>query len=84
MVFHELVAQASGNHQLQLAIDRVLQRVSWGFELELEERIDSAWADPAIAAAILNNSPFQAGYLMDEHIAKDERLYQQRLDRATD
>jgi DNA-binding GntR family transcriptional regulator len=85
MQFHELVAQASGNHQLQLAIDRVLQRVSWGFELELEERIDSAWADhAAIASAILNNSPFQAGYLMDEHIAKDERLYQQKLDHATD
>lgn len=85
MEFHELVAVASGNHQLQLAIDRVLQRVSWGFELDLVERIDSAWADhAAIAAAILNNSPIQAGYLMDEHIAKDERIYRQKLDRATD
>ncbi|HEX3785156.1 MAG TPA: GntR family transcriptional regulator [Pseudonocardiaceae bacterium] len=85
MEFHELVAHASGNQQLQLTIDRVLQRVSWGFELELEERIDSAWADhAAIAAAILNNSPIQAGFLMDEHIAKDERIYQQKLDHATD
>ncbi|MGH3437506.1 MAG: GntR family transcriptional regulator [Sciscionella sp.] len=85
MEFHELVAQASGNHQLQLTIDRVLKRVSWGFELELEERIDSAWADhAAIAAAILNNSPIQAGYLMDEHIAKDERIYQQKLGHITE
>jgi DNA-binding FadR family transcriptional regulator len=63
----------------------VLQRVSWGFELDLVERIDSTWADhAAIAAAILNNSPIQAGYLMDEHIVKDERIYRQKLDRATD
>ena len=85
MEFHKLVAQASGNHQLQLTIDRVLQRVSWGFELALVQRIDSAWTDhAAIAAAILNNSPIQAGYLMDEHIAKDERIYRQRLDHAAD
>lgn len=85
MEFHELVAHASGNRELRLAIDRVLQRVSWGFELDFEERIDSAWTDhAAIAAAILNNSPIQAGYLMDEHIAKDERIYRQKLDRATD
>ncbi|MFJ9779840.1 GntR family transcriptional regulator [Amycolatopsis sp. NPDC101161] len=81
MEFHELVARASGNQQLQLAIDRVLQRVSWGFELDLEERIDSAWTDhAAIAAAILNGSPIQAGYLMDEHIAKDEQIYRSQLD----
>lgn len=85
MEFHELVARASGNQQLQLTIDRVLQRVSWGFELDLVERIDSAWADhAAIAAAILNNSPIQAGYLMDEHVAKDERIYLQKLERAND
>ncbi|WP_051166018.1 GntR family transcriptional regulator [Amycolatopsis orientalis] len=83
MQFHELVARASGNQQLQLAIDRVLQRVSWGFELDLEERIDSAWTDhAAIAAAILNGSPIQAGYLMDEHIAKDEQIYRVRLDHS--
>jgi DNA-binding GntR family transcriptional regulator len=85
MEFHEMVARASGNHQLQLTIDRVLQRVSWGFELDLVPRIDSAWADhAAIAAAILNNSPIQAGYLMDEHIAKDERIYRQKLDHVTE
>ncbi|HEY1916568.1 MAG TPA: GntR family transcriptional regulator [Streptosporangiaceae bacterium] len=85
MQFHELVGRASGNHQLQLAIDRVLQRVSWGFELQLEERIDSAWADhAAIAAAILSNSPVQASFLMDEHIAKDERIYMQKLERPSE
>ncbi len=85
MEFHELVALASGNQQLQLTIDRVLQRVSWGFELDLVQRIDSAWSDhAAIAAAILNNSPIQAGYLMDEHIAKDERIYLQKLDHASE
>ncbi len=85
MEFHELVARGSGNQQLRLALDRVLNRVSWGFELELEERIDSAWADhAAIAAAILNGSPIQAGFLMDEHIAKDEQIYLSKLDHASE
>lgn len=74
--FHELIARASENVMLQRTLDRVLHSVSWGFELDLKARIDSSWNDhAAIAAAILGGSPIQAGYLMDEHIAKDERLY---------
>lgn len=80
MEFHELVAQASGNHQLQQMLERVLQRIAWGFELDIEDRIDSSWADHgAIATAILGGSPVQAGYLMDEHILKDEQLYRRKM-----
>lgn len=80
MEFHELVAQASGNRQLQQMLERVLQRIAWGFELDIEDRIDSSWADhAAIATAILSGSPVQAGYLMDEHILKDEQLYRHKV-----
>lgn len=80
MEFHELVAKASGNRQLQQMLERVLQRIAWGFELDIEDRIDSSWADhSAIATAILSGSPIQAGYLMDEHIRKDEVLYRHKM-----
>jgi DNA-binding GntR family transcriptional regulator len=75
MEFHELVAKASGNRRLEDMIERVLQRISWGFHLELQARIDSAWLDHSlIAMAILNGSATQAAFLMDEHIVKDEVL----------
>jgi DNA-binding GntR family transcriptional regulator len=77
MEFHEIVAAAAGNRRLVAMLDQVLRRISWGFELDLEGRLDSSWADhAAIAQAILSGSVVQAGYLMDEHIAKDEQLYQ--------
>lgn len=80
MEFHELVATASGNRQLETMLERVLQRIAWGFELDIEDRIDSSWADhAAIATAILSGSPVQAGYLMDEHILKDEQLYRRKV-----
>lgn len=73
--FHELVATASGNRQLAEMLDRALRRVSWVFDRHLEARADAEWDDhAAIAHAILNGSPVQAGYLMSEHIAKDELL----------
>jgi DNA-binding GntR family transcriptional regulator len=76
MQFHEIVANASGNRRLAEMLQQVLRRIAWGFELDLEGRLDSSWADhAAIAQAILSGSALQAGYLMDEHIAKDERLY---------
>lgn len=79
MEFHVLVAQASGNRQLQVLLDRVLQRISWGFVLDLEERVEASWTDHAvIAAAILNGSPVQAGLLMGEHAGKDEAVYRQK------
>jgi DNA-binding GntR family transcriptional regulator len=80
MQFHELVARASGNRQLERMLERVLQRISWGFELDLHARIESSWADhSAIANAIVHGSPLQAALLMDEHIKKDELLYRQKL-----
>jgi DNA-binding GntR family transcriptional regulator len=81
MTFHELVAEASGNHQLKQTLHRVLQRISWGFELDIDQRLDSSWLDHSmIATAILNGLAFQAGMLMDEHIIKDELLYRGRMD----
>lgn len=73
--FHSLVATAAGNTQLQQMLEQVLRRVSWVFDRRLEARTDDAWNDhSAIAKAILGGSPVQAGYLMAEHIEKDEAL----------
>jgi DNA-binding FadR family transcriptional regulator len=75
MRFHLLVAKASGNHQLQIMLEQLLSRVSWIFDQHLEARTEASWSDHgAIAQAILSKSPIQAGYLMGEHIAKDEKL----------
>jgi DNA-binding GntR family transcriptional regulator len=83
--FHELVARGSENTTLERAIDRTLQSISWGFELDIRARIDSSLHDhAAIASAILAGSPVQAAYLMDEHIAKDERLYLEKIRPAHD
>jgi DNA-binding GntR family transcriptional regulator len=76
MEFHRLVAAASGNGQLEVLIARLLDQTAWGFEQDIEGRIESSWNDhSAIAAAILAGSPVQAGLLMDEHVIKDERIY---------
>jgi DNA-binding GntR family transcriptional regulator len=73
--FHVLVVTASGNTQLRVMLEQVLRRVSWVFNQHLASRTDSSWSDHgAIAQAILGGSPIQAGYLMSEHIAKDEWL----------
>ncbi|WP_280336582.1 GntR family transcriptional regulator [Nocardia wallacei] len=73
--FHTLVGRASGNHQLQIMLGQILGRVSWIFDQQLEARTAGSWSDhAAIAQAILGRSPIQAGYLMGEHIAKDEAL----------
>jgi DNA-binding GntR family transcriptional regulator len=77
--FHKLVAKASGNRELEELIELVLQRTSWGYDLDHQHRIDGSWLDHAtITMAILNGSSAQAGFLMDEHIVKDELLYRQR------
>ncbi|WP_284740078.1 GntR family transcriptional regulator [Amycolatopsis sp. RTGN1] len=79
MEFHEVVARASGNAELARMLEELLRRISWGFELEIEDRIDTSWADhAAIATAILGGSPVQAGYLMGEHILKDEWIYRRQ------
>ncbi|MBF6211279.1 GntR family transcriptional regulator [Nocardia puris] len=73
--FHTLVAEASGNQQLQAMLEQILQRVSWIFGQRLDTRTEISWSDhAAIAQAILHGAPVQAGYLMDEHITRDERL----------
>ena len=77
--FHEIVARASGNAELARMLDGLLRRIAWGFELEIEDRVDTSWADhAAIATAILGGSPVQAGYLMGEHIRKDELIYRRQ------
>ena len=81
MEFHQLVARASGNTQLQRLLDRVLQRISWGFQLDLEHRLEASWSDhAAIARAILNGSPMQAALLMSEHAGKDEVVFRRMSD----
>ena len=83
MEFHEVVARASGNTHLARMLRDLLQKIAWGFELDIVGRIESSWADhSAIAEAILAGSGPTAGYLMGEHIIKDERLYRQALERS--
>ena len=83
MEFHEVVARASGNANLATMLRDLLQKIAWGFELDIVGRIESSWADhSAIAEAILAGSGPTAGYLMGEHIIKDERLYRQAIERA--
>jgi len=83
MEFHEVVAQASGNAHLAQMLRELLQKIAWGFELDIVGRIESSWADhSAIAEAILAGSGPTAGYLMGEHIIKDERLYRQAIKRS--
>ena len=73
MRFHELVAKASGNRQLETMIDRVIERRAWEFEEDIESRLGTeGMAHAAIADAIVNGSPVQAGYLMDEHLSGSE------------
>ena len=83
MEFHEVVARASGNSHLAQMLRDLLQKIAWGFELDIVGRIESSWADhSAIAEAILAGSGPTAGYLMGEHIIKDERLYRQAIERS--
>jgi DNA-binding GntR family transcriptional regulator len=82
--FHEVVRLASGNEQLRLMLSRLVERISWVFELDVDERSAGAAADhSAIAHAILNGAPIQAAYLMDEHVALDEALYRSRTPLGT-
>lgn len=73
--FHELIRLASGNAQLKAMLDKLLERISWVFAIDLEERAAGTAGDhAAIAHAIVNGSPLQAGYLMDEHVVRDASL----------
>lgn len=75
MMFHTVVAEASGNGELARTLSRTMRRVAWVFDCNVEVRSSSCWRDhTAIAGAILDGSPIQAAYLMDEHVAKDEEF----------
>lgn len=67
--FHDLIALASGNDQLREMLAGVNRRVAWG----LGDDPDASLHDhAALAAAILSGASVQAGYLMDEHLRRDE------------
>ncbi|MGU3502755.1 GntR family transcriptional regulator [Mycobacterium sp. C31M] len=79
--FHELVAQASGNQQLAELLSSVNRRVNWG----LGNNPDASVGDHRILAmAIVNGSTTQAGYLMDEHLLRDERYFDEMFDTDND
>ncbi|GAF46874.1 GntR family transcriptional regulator [Rhodococcus wratislaviensis] len=70
--FHDLIAIAAGNDQLREMLAGVNRRVAWG----LGDDPDSSVSDhAALASAILSGASVQAGYLMDEHLRRDERHF---------
>jgi DNA-binding GntR family transcriptional regulator len=75
--FHELVAAASGNRQLQEMLAGISRRVQWS----LGNNPDASTSDHRVLAiAIVNGSVMQAGYLMDEHLQRDERYFAVEFD----
>ena len=74
--FHQLVASASGNRQLQEMLDGVNRRVKWS----LGNNPHASTSDHRVLAiAIVNGSVMQAGYLMDEHLRRDERYFAEKF-----
>ena len=70
--FHELVATASGNRQLREMLAGVNRRVQWS----LGHNPHASTSDHRVLAiAIVNGSVMQAGYLMDEHLRRDEQYF---------
>jgi DNA-binding GntR family transcriptional regulator len=70
--FHELVVTASGNRQLQEMLGSVNRRVQWS----LGHNPHASTSDHRVLAiAIVNGSVMQAGYLMDEHLRRDEQYF---------
>lgn len=75
--FHEVVAAASGNRQLVEMLAGLNRRVQWG----LGHNPDASTSDHrAIAQAIVNGSAVQAGYLMEEHLRRDERYFAEEFE----
>jgi DNA-binding GntR family transcriptional regulator len=75
--FHDLVAAASGNRQLQELLAGINRRVQWS----LGHNPDASITDHRVLAiAIVNGSVTQAGYLMDEHLQRDERYFAVEFD----
>lgn len=76
--FHQLVATATGNRQLVEMLATVNRRVQWS----LGDNADASVSDHRVlAVAIMNGSVVQAGYLMDEHLRRDERHFAEKFDR---
>jgi len=74
--FHDLVALAAGNRQLADMLSTVNRRVQWG----LGNNPDASTGDHRVLAmAIVNGSVMQAGYLMDEHLQRDERYFAEKF-----
>ncbi|GAB7068355.1 GntR family transcriptional regulator [Mycobacterium hodleri] len=70
--FHELVSVASGNRQLQEMLAGINRRVQWS----LGHNPHASTSDHRVLAiAIVNGSAMQAGYLMDEHLRRDEQYF---------
>lgn len=75
--FHQLVASASGNRQLQEMLDGINRRVQWS----LGDNPHASTTDHRILAiAIVNGSVMQAGYLMDEHLRRDEQYFADKFE----
>ena len=70
--FHELVSAASGNRQLREMLAGINRRVQWS----LGHNPNASSSDHRVLAiAIVNGSAMQAGYLMDEHLRRDEQYF---------
>ncbi|WP_067670323.1 GntR family transcriptional regulator [Nocardia miyunensis] len=75
---HELIAIAAGNGHLREMLASLSERVQWGLGHDRETSITD---HRAVAIAILNGAVAQAGYLMDEHLRRDERFFTAEFDR---
>jgi DNA-binding GntR family transcriptional regulator len=75
--FHDLVASASGNRQLAEMLATVSRRVQWGLGNNPEA---STGDHRVLAMAIVNGAVMQAGYLMEEHLQRDERYFTEKFD----
>lgn len=76
--FHELIATASGNEQLREMLATLNQRVQWSLGHNPETSADD---HRAVAIAVRNGAAVQAGYLMDEHLRRDEQFFSAEFDR---
>jgi DNA-binding GntR family transcriptional regulator len=73
---HELVAAASGNRQLEEMLAGVNRRVQWGLGHNPHASISD---HRVLALAIINGSVAGAGYLMDEHLQRDEVYFAEKF-----
>ncbi|MCE4265253.1 GntR family transcriptional regulator [Rhodococcus globerulus] len=70
--FHDLIVIAAGNDQLREILAGVNRRVAWGLGDDPEASVSD---HATLAAAILSGASVQAGYLMDEHLRRDEQYF---------